>query len=90
MSFFVDRRVVQERKKIMKTLFTSESVTTGHPDKICDQLSDAILDEILSQDPTARVACECCATTGLVVVMGEITTECYVDIASTVRKTICE
>jgi len=90
MSFFVDRRVVQERKKIMKTLFTSESVTIGHPDKICDQLSDAILDEILSQDPTARVACECCATTGLVVVMGEITTECYVDIASTVRKTICD
>ncbi|MDO4543535.1 MAG: methionine adenosyltransferase [Clostridia bacterium] len=73
-----------------KTLFTSESVTIGHPDKICDQLSDAILDEMLRNDPNSRVACECTATTGLVVVMGEITTSCYVDIASLVRKTVCE
>ena len=56
----------------MKMLFTSESVTEGHPDKVCDQISDAVLDAILEKDPTARVACECCATTGLVLVMGEI------------------
>ena len=61
-------------------LFTSESVTEGHPDKICDQISDAILDEILTHDPNARVACETCASTGLVHIMGEITTNCYVDI----------
>lgn len=72
------------------TLFTSESVTIGHPDKICDQLSDAVLDAILEHDPQARVACECCVTTGLVLVMGELTTSCYVDIASLVRKTICD
>ena len=60
-------------------LFTSESVTEGHPDKICDQISDAILDEILTHDPDARVACETCASTGLVHIMGEITTSCYVD-----------
>ena len=60
-------------------LFTSESVTEGHPDKICDQISDAILDEILTHDPDARVACETCASTGLVHIMGEITTNCYVD-----------
>lgn len=58
----------------MKKLFTSESVTEGHPDKICDQISDAVLDEILSQDPYARVACETCTTTGIVMVMGEVTT----------------
>ena len=57
----------------MRKLFTSESVTEGHPDKVCDQISDAILDEMLRQDPAARVACECCATTGLVMIMGEIT-----------------
>ncbi|MDO4565461.1 MAG: methionine adenosyltransferase [Clostridia bacterium] len=73
-----------------RTLFTSESVTIGHPDKICDQLSDAILDEILRHDPKARVACECAITTGLVLVMGEITTSCYVDIDGLVRKTICD
>lgn len=70
--------------------FTSESVTIGHPDKICDQLSDAILDAILALDPQARVACECACTTGLVLVIGEITTECYVDIQSIVRKTVCD
>ena len=74
----------------MHTFFTSESVTEGHPDKICDQISDAVLDAILEKDPTARVACECIATTGLVLVMGEITTSCYVDIPAVVRKTVCE
>ena len=69
-------------------IFTSESVTEGHPDKVCDQISDGVLDAILAQDPTARVACECAATTGMVVVMGEITTECYVDIPAVARKTL--
>ena len=69
-------------------LFTSESVTEGHPDKLCDQISDAVLDAILTNDPMARVACEVCVTTGLVVVMGEITTDTYIDIASIVRQTI--
>ncbi|MEX1253594.1 MAG: methionine adenosyltransferase [Dehalococcoidia bacterium] len=67
---------------------TSESVTEGHPDKLCDQISDAILDEIIGQDPMARVACETAVTTGLVVVMGEITTNCYVDIPKIVRDTV--
>lgn len=71
-------------------LFTSESVTEGHPDKICDQISDAILDELLKQDPMSRVACETCVTTGLVMVMGEITTKGYVDIQKVVRNTIRE
>ena len=71
-----------------KRLFTSESVTEGHPDKICDQISDAILDELLKQDPMSRVACETAVTTGLVLVMGEITTKGYVDIQKTVRETI--
>lgn len=70
--------------------FTSESVTEGHPDKICDQISDAVLDAIIAQDPDARVACECGVTTGLVVVMGEITTSTYVDINQIVRDTVCE
>ena len=74
----------------MKRLFTSESVTEGHPDKICDQISDSILDAILSQDPNARVACETCTTTGMVMVMGEISTNCYVDIPKVVRNTIKE
>ena len=69
-------------------LFTSESVTEGHPDKLCDQISDAVLDSILTNDPMARVACETCTTTGLVVVMGEITTHTYVDIPTIVRRTI--
>jgi len=68
--------------------FTSESVTEGHPDKVCDQISDAILDEILANDKNARVACETIVTTGMALVMGEISTECYVDIPATVRKTI--
>lgn len=68
--------------------FTSESVTEGHPDKVCDQISDAILDEIYARDPMARVACETAVTTGLVLVMGEITTDCYVDIPRVVRETI--
>ncbi len=71
-----------------RKLFTSESVTEGHPDKICDQISDAILDAILAEDPDARVACETAVTTGLVLVMGEISTSCYVDIPSIVRKTV--
>ena len=71
-------------------LFTSESVTEGHPDKIADQVSDAVLDAILSQDPTGRVACETLLTTGLVVVAGEITTSCYVDIPKVARETIRE
>ena len=74
----------------MKKLFTSESVTEGHPDKICDQIADAILDEIIAVDPNARVACEVATNTGMVVVMGEITTKCYVDIPKTVRRTIKE
>lgn len=69
-------------------IFTSESVTEGHPDKICDQISDAILDDILSQDPLSRVACEVCVTTGLVVVMGEITTNGYCDVQKVVRRTV--
>lgn len=74
----------------MKRLFTSESVTEGHPDKICDQISDSVLDAILEKDPHARVACETCTTTGMVMVMGEITTNCYVDIPKVVRETIRE
>lgn len=73
-----------------KLLFTSESVTEGHPDKMCDQISDAILDELLKQDPMSRVACETCTTTGLVLVMGEITTHAYVDIQKIVRETVRE
>ena len=73
-----------------KWLFTSESVTEGHPDKVCDQISDAILDAILEKDPDARVACETMATTGLVLVAGEVTTDCYVDIPKIVRHTIEE
>lgn len=74
----------------MKKLFTSESVTEGHPDKICDQISDAVLDAIIKQDPMARVACETMVTTGLVLVAGEITTDCYVDIPKLVRNTVRE
>ena len=71
-------------------LFTSESVTEGHPDKICDQISDAVLDAILAKDPNAHVACECCATTGMVLVMGEITTSAYVPIDQIVRDKVVE
>jgi S-adenosylmethionine synthetase len=76
--------------KLKKRLFTSESVTEGHPDKICDQISDGILDAILANDPKARVACETAVTTGLVLVMGEITTSCYVDIPRVVRDIVQE
>ena len=71
-----------------KRLFTSESVTEGHPDKMCDAISDAILDALMERDPMSRVACETCATTGLVMVMGEITTKAYVDIQKIVRETV--
>ena len=69
-----------------KRLFTSESVTEGHPDKMCDAISDAILDALMEQDPMSRVACETCTTTGVVMVMGEITTKAYVDIPKIVSK----
>jgi S-adenosylmethionine synthetase len=75
---------------MIKRFFTSESVTEGHPDKMCDQISDSILDAILTEDPRARVACETAVTTGLVLVMGEITTNCYIDIPKLVRNTIRE
>ena len=78
------------RNRNGKWLFTSESVTEGHPDKVCDQISDSILDAILKEDSTARVACETCATTGMVLVMGEITTSAYVDIPSIVRSRLKE
>ncbi len=74
----------------MATVFTSESVTEGHPDKVADQISDAILDAILAKDPLARVACETAITTGLVIVLGEITTDCYVDIPRIIRQTVRE
>ena len=74
----------------MRKLFTSESVTEGHPDKLCDQVSDAVLDAILAEDPDARVACETFATTGMITVMGEITTSTYVDINAIVRKTVTD
>ncbi len=73
-----------------KRIFTSESVTEGHPDKICDQISDAVLDAILKKDPAARVACETVTTTGMVFVMGEISTNCYVDIPGIAREVICQ
>ena len=73
-----------------KILFTSESVTEGHPDKMCDAISDAILDAIMKEDPMGRVACETATTTGLVLVMGEITTSAYVDIQKIVRDTVRE
>lgn len=75
---------------MQKRIFTSESVTEGHPDKVCDQISDGVLDAIYAQDPNARVACECAATTGMVVVMGEISTNCYVDIPHVARETLCQ
>lgn len=71
-----------------KYLFTSESVTEGHPDKVCDQISDAVLDAMLAQDPQSRVACECACTTGMALVMGEVTTNCYVDIPGVVRSVV--
>ena len=73
-----------------RKLFTSESVTEGHPDKICDQISDAVLDAIIEKDPKARVACETAVTTGMILIMGEITTDCYVDIPKVARQTVEE
>ena len=78
------------QKQQKNRVFTSESVTEGHPDKMCDQISDAVLDTIIEKDKKARVACECIATTGMVTVFGEITTDCYVDIPSIVRKTVSD
>ena len=74
----------------MRKLFTSESVTEGHPDKVCDQISDAVLDDILSQDPAARVACETCTTTGMVLLMGEVTTEGYTRMDEIARQVILD
>ena len=74
----------------MRKFFTSESVTEGHPDKVCDQISDAVLDAVLAQDENSRAAIECCATTGMVLVMGELSTNCYVDISKIVRDTVKE
>ena len=74
----------------MRRLFTSESVTEGHPDKICDQISDAVLDEILKKDPSARVACETTCTTGIISIMGEITTDCYVDFPKIARQVVMD
>lgn len=71
-------------------LFTSESVTEGHPDKVCDQISDAVLDAIFEKDPNGRVACETCASTGLIHIMGEITTSCYVDIPKIARQVVLD
>ena len=71
-----------------KYMLTSESVTEGHPDKLCDQVSDAILDAIMKEDPYGRVACETAVTTGLVIVLGEITTDCYVEVPQTVREVV--
>ena len=82
--------ILEKIGDIMRKFFTSESVTEGHPDKICDQISDAILDEMLRQDPYSRVACETFVTTGIVNIMGEITTNAYVDIPAVVRKTVRE
>ncbi|AZK60648.1 S-adenosylmethionine synthetase [Candidatus Desulforudis audaxviator] len=79
---------IGEKRQLAKHLFTSESVTEGHPDKVADQISDAILDSILSKDPLARVACETLVTTGLVLISGEITCKCYVDIPNIVRETV--
>src|SRR6476661_8558215 len=84
------RRKPMSQSNLRRHLFTSESVTEGHPDKICDQISDAVLDAILAKDPLARVACETSVTTGMALVAGEITTSCYVDIPRLVRNTIAE
>ena len=82
--------IYERKRKMERRLFTSESVTEGHPDKMCDAISDAILDALLAQDPMSRVACETATTTGMVLVMGEITTKAYVDIQTIVRETIRE
>jgi len=89
-SFCVFRQKRKEIEMMARHLFTSESVTEGHPDKICDQISDAVLDAILEQDPNGRVACETCASTGLIHIMGEITTSCYVDIPKIARQVVLD
>ncbi len=86
----IDLLYYERKRKMERRLFTSESVTEGHPDKMCDAISDAILDALLEQDPMSRVACETATTTGMVLVMGEITTKAYVDIQKIVRETIRE
>lgn len=86
-AFFICQK---EDKNMANYFFTSESVTGGHPDKICDQISDAILDAILAEDKNGRVACECCCTTGMVMIMGEITTSAKIDIPSIARQVICD
>ena len=86
----MNRNIRKEAMQMSKRLFTSESVTEGHPDKICDQISDAILDEILKKDPAARVACETTCTTGIVSIMGEITTNCYVDFPKIARDVVLD
>ena len=73
-----------------RRLFTSESVTEGHPDKMCDQISDAVLDEIIKNDPTARVACETACATGMILLMGEISTSCYVDFQKLARSVVAD
>ena len=78
--FFNAKKDKRKESKMEKRLFTSESVTEGHPDKVCDAISDAILDALMEQDPMSRVACETCTTTGLVLVMGEITSKANIDI----------
>ena len=80
--------ILSKEEQMERRLFTSESVTEGHPDKICDQISDAVLDAILAQDPQGRVACETSTTTGLVVLMGEITTKAHIDYQQIVRDTV--
>jgi S-adenosylmethionine synthetase len=85
-----NRYNLKENQIMAKLLFTSESVTEGHPDKICDNISDAILDAMLAQDPYSRVACETTTTTGMVMCMGEITTKAQVDIPSIVREVVCD
>ena len=89
-SFFLDYLIHQEEIKMEKRLFTSESVTEGHPDKLCDAISDAILDACLEQDPMSRVACETCSCTGFVLITGEITTKAILDIPAIARKTVNE
>ena len=89
-SFFVEIKENERKFQMAKFLFTSESVTEGHPDKICDKISDSVLDALLAQDPMSRVACETCTTTGLVMVMGEITTKAVVDIPAIVREAVKE
>ena len=86
----LQQHLTNEREEFFMAnrIFTSESVTEGHPDKVCDQISDAVLDAIMAQDPHGRVACETVTTTGMVMVMGEISTRCYVDIPQIVRRTV--